>query len=82
MTKHSDVLHPSYSKSLFLDGVKLNSLFFLPGFSFTNIYDSQDSRESGRLSLYILLPLPLAHRHLDIGRVIAVESSPLCKAGS
>ena len=29
-------------------------LFFLSVFSFTNIYDSQDSRGRGRVSIYLL----------------------------
>ena len=44
----------SSTKSLFLHVITHNSLFFLPGFSFTNILDLQDSRLRGRLSLYIL----------------------------
>ena len=47
-------LQPSYPESLFLNVVKHNSLFFLFGFSFRNIRDSDDSREKGRPSLYIL----------------------------
>ena len=52
--------------------------FFLSGFSFTNIHDSQDSRGKGRLYLFILLYhfYPL-HRHLDISRAITAESSHL-----
>ena len=44
----------TYTESLFLHVVKHNLLFFLSGFSFTNIHDSQDSRWRGRLSPYIL----------------------------
>ena len=82
-----------YSESLFLDVAKQNSLFFLSGFSFTNICDSQDS--SGKweaISLYPFchfhslhqgyLQLPWLHRHVDISRVIAAETSPLSEAGS
>ena len=37
-----------FSKS---DQIRSFLQFFLSGFSFTNIHDSQDSREKGRLSL-------------------------------
>ena len=47
-------LFTHHSESQSLDSVKQNSLFFLSRFSFTNIYDSRDSRVRGRLSLYIL----------------------------
>ena len=48
-----------YTENLFLYIVKHNLLFlflffFLSGFSFTNIHDSQDSRQRGRLSSCIL----------------------------
>ena len=50
--------------------------FFLSGFSFTNIHESQDCRGRGHL-FNSSLPLPLLHRHLDISRAITAESSPL-----
>ena len=57
--------------------------FFLSGFSFTNIHNSQDSRGRGRP--FFLTPLyhfhPL-HRYLDISRAITAESSPLHIASS
>ena len=37
-----------------------NSPSTLPGFSFTNIHDSKDSRERGRLFFKSSLPLPPA----------------------
>ena len=43
---------------------------FISGLSFTNIHDSQDSRERGRLSLYLYHFYAL-HRDLDIaGRLL------------
>ena len=58
-------------------------VFFLSGFSFMNIHESQDSKGSGQAvaltPLYQFQPL---HRHLDISRVITAKSSPLHKASS
>ena len=52
--------------------------FFLSGFSFKNIHDSQNGRRWGRVTP--LTPFsdfhPL-HRHLDIIQLVAAESSPL-----
>ena len=57
--------------------------FFLGGFSFTNIHDSQDSKGKGRLFFLTLLyhfhPL---HRHSDISRAITADSSLLHIASS
>ena len=53
-------------KGLFLHVVAHNSLFFLPGFSFTNIHDLQDSRLKERLSLYPFYHFHPLHRDLDI----------------
>ena len=57
--------------------------FFLSGFSFTNIHESQDFRgRGGGISLtphYHFQPL---HRHLDISRAVTAESSPLHIASS
>ena len=64
--------------------------FFLSGFSFTHIHNSQDSSEvcvwgGGGGGGYNLTPLyhfqPL-HRHLDIRRAMTAESSPLHIASS
>ena len=71
----------TYTESLFLHVVKHNLLFlffFLSGFSFTNIHDSQDSRWIERPSPSILstTPPPL-YRHVDISWVIVAESSTL-----
>ena len=54
-------------------------IFFLSGFSFTNIHNSLDGRGRGRVSLYHIYSL---HRHLDISRTIAADSSPLHIASS
>ena len=75
----------TYTESLFLHVVKHNLLFFvffLSGFSFTNIYDSQDSRWRGGYLLISFLPLPPGPQTLDISWVIAAENSPLPIAGS
>ena len=61
---------------------KAEFALFLSRFSFTNIYDSRDSRGSGRLSLYILSATSTRFTDLDITRVISAERSPPCKAGS
>ena len=45
---------PIIHKKSVLRCCKPEFAFFLPRLSFTNIYDSQDNRESGTLSLYIL----------------------------
>ena len=55
--------------------------FFLSGFSFTNIHDSQDGRGRGRLFLQ-LLSITSTCRYLDISWVITAESSPLHIASS
>ena len=50
--------------------------FFLSKFSFTNIYDSQDSKEMGGnplISLYHSHPL---HKHLDISWAITARLEP------
>ena len=53
--------------------------FFLSGFSFPNIHDSQDSNQKGKgkaISLIRLYHLPPPHRQLDIIRAITGGSSP------
>ena len=50
-------------------------IFFLSGFSFTNIHYSQDSRGSGRVTPHYHFH-PLCG-HLDINRAITAENSPL-----
>ena len=58
-------------------------IFFLFGFSFTHIHDSQINRRMGKgvylIPLYHFHPL---HRHLDISRMIVAGSSPLHIASS
>ena len=54
--------------------VKALNFFFLSGFSFTTIHESQDCRGISLTPHYHFHPL---HRHLDISRAIIVESSPL-----
>ena len=50
--------------------------FFLSGFSFTNIHDSQDSKGKGEgICLNPLYLLHRLHRHLDISRAITAECS-------
>ena len=44
----------------------LKNCFFLSGFSFTDIDDSQDSREREGTFVYSTLPLPPAHQHSGI----------------
>ena len=52
------------------------SFFFLSGFSFTNIHDSQDSKGKGEgICLNPLYLLHRLHRHLDISRAITAECS-------
>ena len=54
------------------------TLFFLSGFSFTTIHNSQDCKGRGRA--FLLTPHDHFHplrRHLDISRAITAESSPL-----
>ena len=58
-----------------------NAFFFLSGFSFTSIHDSQDCRGSGGYLSPLCHFHPL-HRHLDISQGIAAESSPLGIASS
>ena len=69
--------------TLFLRRTLATIIFFLSGFSVTNIHDSQDSRERGKVSLSLISTTsnPL-HRHLDISRAITAESSPLHIASS
>ena len=58
-------------------------LFLLSGFSYSNIYNSQDRRWSREaISLYPFYKFDPLHRHLDISLVITAESSPLHIAGS
>ena len=58
--KVQDTSSSTYTESLFLNVVKHNFLFlfffffFLPGFTFTNIHDSQDNRWRKSLFPYIL----------------------------
>ena len=83
--KDSRCSSSTYNESLFLYVVKHNLLFlsfFLSGFSFTNIHDSQDSRWKGRLLLSPFYHFHPLHRHLDISWVIAAETPPLRIAGS
>ena len=57
--------------------------FFLSGFSFTNIHESQDCRGRGEgISLTRHCHFHPLHRHLDISRATTAESSPLHVAGS
>ena len=49
-------------------------VFFLSGFSFMNIYNSQDNRGSGRQSCP-LYHFDMFHRHLDINWAITAESA-------
>ena len=60
----------------------LTIFFFLSGFSFTNIYDSQDSKRSGRLLFKILSIISTCFRHLDITWTITEKSSHLHIASS
>ena len=53
-------------------------IFFLSGFSFMNIHESQDcSGRGGGVSLTPHYHLHLLHRNLDISWAITAESSPL-----
>ena len=62
------VLTNTFLRNFFLTAWfrKVVHFFFLSGFSFTNIHESQDS----------------LHEHLDISRAITAESSPLHIASS
>ena len=73
-------LQPWWHPILFTIAVPLH-FFFLSGFSFTNIHDSQDGRGRGRLFLQ-LLSITSTCRYLDISWVITAESSPLHIASS
>ena len=46
--------------------VVTSTFFFLPGLSFTDTENSQDSRGSEGTFFYSTLPLPPAHEHSDI----------------
>ena len=62
------------------------TFFFLSGFSFTHIHNSQDSSEvcvwGGGINLTPLYHFQPLHRHLDIRRAMTAESSPLHIASS
>ena len=73
-------LHRGKYSNLTLFSYPIFFFFFLSGFSFTNIHESQDCRGRGRgIFYYHFHPL---HRHLDISRAITAESSPLHIASS
>ena len=57
-------------------------VFFLPGFSFTNIHDSQESREMGGYFFNSPYHFHTLHRYLDLSRVITVEKLLLHIASS
>ena len=59
-----------------------NIYFFLSGFSFTNIYDIQDSGEGGEYLFNSFLTFHILNKYLDISWAIAVESSSLYIASS
>ena len=72
----------AYIESLFLHAVKHNLLFYLCGFSFTNIHDSQNSRWRGMLSPCIISTTSTHFTDTcTLAGVLAVESSPLCIVG-
>ena len=63
--------------------VFVSYFFFLSGFSFTNIQESQDCRGRGRALLNSSLPLPPASQTLrHNSQVITAENSPLHIASS
>ena len=60
----------------------MSLVFFLSGFCFTNILDSLDSRDRGRLSLELLYHFHPLHRHTGISWTITAERTPLHIASS
>ena len=65
-----------YIKAFIPRGSSLNfTLFFLSGFPFTTIHESQDCR--GRPRATTLYHFHLLYRHLLISQAITAESSPL-----
>ena len=60
VTKHKDILHPSYSESLFLHTVKQNSTFFYLGFLWRIFIIRRKAGEGGGYLFISFLPLPLA----------------------
>ena len=65
-----------YIKAFIPRGSSLNfTLFFLSGFPFTTIHESQDCR--GRPKVTTLYHFHLLYRHLLISQAITAESSPL-----
>ena len=63
------------NKVHFLNSFVSKKFFFLSGFPFTTIHESNDCRGRGMASPhYHFHPL---HRHLDISQVITAGSSPL-----
>ena len=71
-------LHQSYSKSLFLQVVKQNSIFFSTWVFFHEYLRFTGQQGKGEaISIYPFYHSHSLHRHLDIKRVITAESSPL-----
>ena len=74
-------LFPLKLSSQVIKIVKMRSIFFffffLSGFSFTKIHESQDCRGRADISLTPFYHFHPLHRHLGISREIAAESSPL-----
>ena len=77
----------TYTEGLFLHVVKHNLLFLFLFYSIWFFFHEY-SRFTGQqvkgeaIFLYPFYHLHPLHRHLDISWVIAIESSPLCIAGS
>ena len=73
-----------YSGLKVLVTIITETIFFLSGFSFTDIHHSQDNRGRGSLSLSLtaLYHFHLLHRHIDISQAITAESSPMHIASS
>ena len=66
-----------------LETIITEAIFFLSGFSFMNIYDSQDTREGGGYLFNSSLPLPPVSKHiLDISQAITTECLALHIASS
>ena len=57
----------------------IDTVFFLSGFSFTNILESRDSRGWGKLFLTPHYQFHLLHKHSFISGIITVENSPTYK---
>ena len=72
------LMNITYYKILYFVSLENKLIFFLSGFSFTNIHELQDWRgREERISLTPHYHFHSLRRQLDINRAITEESSPL-----